>query len=687
MTTQPFIWGRGGKAMSYEELQEQKKLEERLAAQGVDTSPVQHWTQGAARVAQAIAGAFRRGNLEKAQLANADTNKAMIASLLGGGGGSSSAALPETPSSTTPAAPSFAGGGSSRKMAMPTGAEFDEIGSRLQSDLTKDLGLSAEQAAGVVGNLAHESGGFGSLQEIKPLVPGSRGGFGYAQWTGPRRKAFEEWSAANKLDPTSYEANYGFLKHELTNTPEGKVLDALRKAPDAATATEIFSSQFLRPGIPGMGSRHKWTERALSLPGQVASADPSFLPQLEQPTSAPAPIQTVAQAMPQTAQAQAAPVQRVAQAVQGIDPQVLDALTNPAASPATREVAKAIMQQRVQAAQQEAQRAWDLQKMNQERAWKLQDEATRQDFERKKPVTVGDALIDPVTRQPIYKAPQKPMAVGPEQDVINPETGEIIRGGKQKPETLSPGQVMVSPDGKEIFRAPANPQTVAPGASLVDATGKPLFTAPDKDKTTQTATELRKEILGLPSYKSYTAALPAWKSMVDAAQRDDKAADLNMVYALAKIMDPTSVVREGEIQMANDTQGYADKLNGFIKSIQGEGRLAPAARQGLLQEAQSRMQAFNEAFGADMEFYRGIVGRGGINELDVIPSFGEMPKFDPSKISTVKRDGGENGAPTKTAKPLTPELKAEIDAAIKAGKPREMLRQRLIQNGYDASGF
>lgn len=138
-----------------------------------------------------------------------------------------------------------------------------DIASRLKQDLQRDFGLNDVQAAAFVGNLAHESGGFKSLQEIKPLIPGSRGGYGYAQWTGPRRRQFEGWTAEQGLDPSSYDANYGFLKHELSNTPEGRVLNALRQANDPATATQIVSDQFLRPGIPGMGSRQRWTQRVL----------------------------------------------------------------------------------------------------------------------------------------------------------------------------------------------------------------------------------------------------------------------------------------------------------------------------------------------------------------------------------------------------------------------------------------
>lgn len=163
-----------------------------------------------------------------------------------------------TGSSNQPAATARSSSGAS-----PAG--FDPIARRLVSDLQQDFGLTREQAAGIAGPLAMESAGFGTLQEVRPLIPGSRGGFGYAQWTGPRRRAFESWSRQKGLDPTSYEANYGFLRHELQNTGEGRVLQSIRGISDSQSAAQAFTNQFLRPGIPNMPARMSWTSRVLGL--------------------------------------------------------------------------------------------------------------------------------------------------------------------------------------------------------------------------------------------------------------------------------------------------------------------------------------------------------------------------------------------------------------------------------------
>ncbi|MFG6573690.1 phage tail tip lysozyme [Sulfitobacter sp. 1A13353] len=123
-------------------------------------------------------------------------------------------------------------------------AEAETIPARLVSDLQEDFGFADFQAAGVAGNLARETGNFRYLQEISPLVDGSRGGLGYAQWTASRREAFEAW--AGERDLTEYETNYGFLQHELKGD-YSNVVDRVLETGSAEEAAVVFMDGYLRP--------------------------------------------------------------------------------------------------------------------------------------------------------------------------------------------------------------------------------------------------------------------------------------------------------------------------------------------------------------------------------------------------------------------------------------------------------
>ena len=159
-----------------------------------------------------------------------------------------------------------------RQGITPKDFEYRDTSRRLVDDLMKDFDLTKVQAAALVGNLAQETGEFKFLQEKKPTVKGSRGGYGFAQWTGPRRKAYENWAEENGLDVNTYEANYGYLKEELENVQKGtiesmgiKTIENLKKMDDIEDATQYVSEYFLRPGIPHMDKRKDYAKEILEM--------------------------------------------------------------------------------------------------------------------------------------------------------------------------------------------------------------------------------------------------------------------------------------------------------------------------------------------------------------------------------------------------------------------------------------
>ena len=135
---------------------------------------------------------------------------------------------------------------------------------RIMESLVSDFGLKDFQAAGLMGNIGEECDGFREMQEKKPLIPGSKGGFGWAQWTGPRRTQFESYCSVNGLSPFSDAANYGFLKQEL-NTTQSMALTAVQRAPNISKAVRAFEASFERAkaGLEHFDRRDQWADLAL----------------------------------------------------------------------------------------------------------------------------------------------------------------------------------------------------------------------------------------------------------------------------------------------------------------------------------------------------------------------------------------------------------------------------------------
>lgn len=158
--------------------------------------------------------------------------------------------------------------------------------------LMREFALSAEDGAAICGNLGHESAGFTKLQEMKPAVAGSRGGYGFAQWTGPRRRAFEAWCKRMSLLPSSDEANYGYLVTELRTTEKGAI-PAVKNAVGLEAKVIAFEAHFERAGVKHYDSRLRYAREALAA-YSAAGSQPTPVPPPPAPEAPPAPALTPA---------------------------------------------------------------------------------------------------------------------------------------------------------------------------------------------------------------------------------------------------------------------------------------------------------------------------------------------------------------------------------------------------------
>jgi len=139
-----------------------------------------------------------------------------------------------------------------RKPHPSTMPHFIQLAPTIMQDLMGTLDLTALQAAAIVGNLGTESQNFTAYHEIGQAE--NKGGYGWAQWTGPRRKAFFAWADSQHLQRDSEAASLGFLEHELKTTHRSSV-NALRKQSDLTKATHVFMVYYEGPGIPNEADR------------------------------------------------------------------------------------------------------------------------------------------------------------------------------------------------------------------------------------------------------------------------------------------------------------------------------------------------------------------------------------------------------------------------------------------------
>lgn len=296
---------------------------------------------------------------EAGQAAAGDLRQQLINSMMG--------------QSSFPAAPNP--GNTSSMATMPAGESADYIRSGLQQ-----RGLPPHVADAFVLNMQDESGLNPGINERNPIVPGSRGGFGLYQLTGPRRRAYEAFAAQRGVDPSDVDAQLDFLVTELQG-PEARAAQSILSAPDTGTAAQAIVNDFLRPapehrqrraaryaayqGQPASGGLDAVNALGAAQPVPVAENEADILAQ-EQAMAAQDPMAFQQPAPPMSApqmvqdrpiapmQAQAGSFPEMA----GRDPSrppppdlnmLMQVLSNPFMDEGTKAYAQAVLQQHMQA--------------------------------------------------------------------------------------------------------------------------------------------------------------------------------------------------------------------------------------------------------------------------------------------------------------------------------------------------
>jgi hypothetical protein len=154
--------------------------------------------------------------------------------------------------------------------------------------LAEDFGFVIDDTAAIAGNGGHESRGFTAFQEEKPTVKGSRGGWSWWQWTGPRRRAFEAFCAKTGLGLKSDEAAMAFLILELKG-PERAAVAKTKAALTLADKVVAFEMAYERAGVKHYPSRLQWAQIARDAYYKGQETQPMAPKPVEPPKVEPTP--------------------------------------------------------------------------------------------------------------------------------------------------------------------------------------------------------------------------------------------------------------------------------------------------------------------------------------------------------------------------------------------------------------
>ena len=137
--------------------------------------------------------------------------------------------------------------------------------------------------------------------------------------------------------------------------------------------------------------------------------------------------------------------------------------------------------------------------------------------------------------------------------------------------------------------------------------------------------------------KDYRTVLPIITTARAAVKRNTAGADVNLVYAVSKIFDPPSVVRDQERVTVINSGGLPAFVQSALGYVIGRQRIPDNIRKQLLQEMESRAYAYEQAHGEIVKSYTDQAKRWGLDPRDIVRTYKIAP--EPEVTSIVMGEG------------------------------------------------
>jgi hypothetical protein len=114
-----------------------------------------------------------------------------------------------------------------------------------------------------------------------------------------------------------------------------------------------------------------------------------------------------------------------------------------------------------------------------------------------------------------------------------------------------------------------------------------------------------------------------------ARENPSRVNDISLTFAFAKMLDPTSVVRENEAGQIYASASVADRVSGYFARLTGGAAFSPELRAQLLREAEGRYSSARSAYNVEADAYRDLARSYGVEAGRVIPPRRDLPEARP----------------------------------------------------------
>ena len=234
------------------------------------------------------------------------------------------------------------------------------------------------------------------------------------------------------------------------------------------------------------------------------------------------------------------------------------------------------------------------------------------------------------------------------------------------------------------------PFTLPEGAARFDGQGKPIAVNPklpsneDRDRKARMGFEwgnsLRDEYT--QGSKPFIAQRDAFNRIMASAVDPSGAGDIALLVNYMKLLDPGSVVREGEFATAQNAGGVDDKVRGLYNRLVSGERLTPEQRLDFTDRAGKIYSSAEKEHLRFAEFYRSLAKRHGVPEENVIIPYSMQQeanhpavarKTAPADAPAVPGAGGLSIIPRANAAPVGAPAQGGINKPLHAMTVQELV--------------
>lgn len=144
--------------------------------------------------------------------------------------------------------------------------------------------------------------------------------------------------------------------------------------------------------------------------------------------------------------------------------------------------------------------------------------------------------------------------------------------------------------------------------------------------------------------RDFISRAQSYETVRSAAVNDTPAGDLSLIFAYMKMLDPGSVVREGEFATAQNAAAVPDQIRNLYNRVLRGTRLTPEQRADFLARARDIYRGAKRRQDRLIDQYRKRAIRRGINPDDVILDYGVVDDDEPAAATTPAGQAGAAGA-------------------------------------------